>query len=252
MPETLAQVIVREAQARSEANKLVGEIHKLGQKHQLFEGFTKSYEPFSETDQERETGIKRLPPEGNAVQLRAQDMITRFLAEYAPAIDLAAAKDITNTEAFADVSVDGTVLLGRVPVTHILHMEHVLADWAAFIGALPVLDPKEHWSAGAAAGTSQSDPEQSIRAEVRKIPLVLHPPTENHPAQVAVIDETVNAGRWTKVRYSGALPADRKRQLAARVSKLRAAFKAAREEANQVEATSREEAALLANYLLGD
>jgi hypothetical protein len=250
MAQSLGQVIARESMARAEANKQLGVIHKNGQKHQLFEGLRKDYEPFAETDAERESGVKRIPSETKAVQQRAEDMLVQFLAEYAPAIDLAAAKDFGNTEARADVKVDGAVLLGNVPATHLLHMEKVLADWGTFIAGLPVLDPAEHWSPGPDR-VMESEPEVTFRAEVKKVPLVLHSPTDKHPAQVAIIDETVNAGRWTKIRFSGALTAERKRELAQRVSVLVAAFKVAREEANRTEASPKSEAQFLVDYLLG-
>jgi hypothetical protein len=251
MAQSLGQVIARESLARSDANKRLGEIHKNVQKHQLFEGLRKDYEPFSETEDEARTGAKRLPSETKAVQFRGEEMLSRFLAEYAPAIDLAAAKDFGNTEAFADVVVDGTVLLGRLPATHLLHMEKVLDDWATFIAGMPVQDPAEHWSAVRDDGLVESQPEVTIRAEVKKVPLILHEPTDRHPAQVAIIDETVNAGKWTKVRYSGALTAGRKRELAQRAAVLKAAFKVAREEANRTEAQAKVESQFLIGYLLG-
>jgi hypothetical protein len=61
------------------------------------------------------------------------------------------------------------------------------------------------------------------------------PATDKHPAQVEFYHEDVAVGRWDKVKFSGAMPADRKQFLLDRVRQLRDAIKVAREEANSIE-----------------
>lgn len=251
MPQTLGQVIALESGARADANKRLGTLHKAAQKAAQFNGFTDVYSPFSETQQEQESGIKRLPPKGTSVQLRAEDLLADFLREMRTAVNLAHTKDAANCEAKADVTVDGHVLLPDVPATHLLHMEKVLADLGAFIAALPVQDPTEEWLPHA-DGLRRTAETFTVRDEVKKVPLVLHPPTDKHPAQVAVIEETTPVGRWTKVKYTGTLTPDRKRELERRLGALRDAFKTAREQANRmVVPNSRlDEGSVLMSYLL--
>jgi hypothetical protein len=251
MPQSLGQVIALESAARAEANKRLGTIHKSAQKAALFNGFDKTYKPFSETDDEARTGIKRLPPEGSNVQLRAEDILAVFLREMGTAVNLAHVKDAANCEAKADVRVDGRLLLSGVPVTHLLHMEKVLADLGTFVAALPVEDPTEEWLPHT-DGLRRTAEAFTVRNGVKKVPLVLHPPTDKHPAQVAVIEDTIPEGRWTLVKYTAALTPDRKRELERRVSALRDAFKVAREEANRVTVpdSRADEGGILMGYLL--
>jgi hypothetical protein len=252
MPQSLGQVIALESAARADANKRLGMLHKSAQKPALFNGFDKTYTPFSETDDEARSGIKRLPPEGNSVQLRAEGVLGAFLEEMGAAVNLAHAKDAANCTAKADVVVDGNALLRDVPATHLLHMEKVLADLGTFVAALPVEDPTEQW-AGHADGLKRTEETFTVRNVVKKVPLVLHPPTDKHAAQVAAIDETIPEGRWTTVKYTGALSPDRKRELERRVAALKDAFKTAREAANRVEVPNSrtDEAAVLSGYILG-
>lgn len=252
MPQTLAQLVAEESAARAETNKRTGALDKSAQKPHLFSGFTQVYQPFAETDDEQRSGIRRLPPKGNIVQLRAEVMLTSWLDEARRAVNLARYKDDANCLAAADVIVHGDVLLRDVPAAHLLHMEKVLADLGTFISHLPVVNPDNEWHPGP-DGLKRTDEEVTVRDQVKKVPLLLHPPTKDHAAQVAVIDETVPLGRWTKTDYSGALDAGRKRDLELRVTDLRNAFRAAREKANGMEVPNvrPDEAAALFGYLLG-
>jgi hypothetical protein len=250
--QTLGQVIAQESAARAEANKRLGALHKNGQKPALFNGFTNTYAPFAETAQEAETGSKRQPPKGNSVQLKAEGLLASFLGELKDAVNLALLKDQANSSARANVTVDGEVLLRDVPATHLLHMEKVLADLGNFVGALPVEDPTEQWH-DHSDGLRRTGETFTVRDSVKKVPLVLHPPTEKHAAIVQVIEETVPEGRWTTVKYTGALAPDRKRELERRVAVLKMAFRVALEEVNRVvvDGDRVDEAEILSGYILG-
>lgn len=252
MTQTLAQVIAAEAAARALANKELGALDKSAQKADLFNGFTETYRPFSETPQEAESGIKQLPSRGNSVQLVAHAMLEEFLAAMTPAVDLALAKDGANCNARASVTVEGEVLLRDVPATHLLHMEKVLADLATFIGHLPVQDPREAWS-GQPDGTRATGETFTVRDEVKKVSLQLHPGNDKHPPQAAIIEETTPVGRWTKVKHTGALAPEQKRDLVRRVNALRAAFRDALHEANRIAVTEERvsEGAVIAGYIFG-
>lgn len=102
MPQSLGQVIALESAARADTNKRLGFLHKSAQKPALFNGFDKTYRPFAETDEEARSGIKRLPPEGNTVQLRAEMLLETFLREMSAAVNLAHVKDVANCAAKAD------------------------------------------------------------------------------------------------------------------------------------------------------
>jgi hypothetical protein len=252
MAQSLGQLVALETAARTEANKRLGVLFKQAQKPDLFEGFLKKYAPFGETDEERAQLSLQLPDEGKRVQLVAERLLAQFLAEGKQAINLALAKDTANCGAFADVIVEGETILSHVPASHLLHMEKVLADWGAFISALPVTKPTETWLDGE-DGLKETAETFTNRNRVKKIPLPLHPGNEHHAPQVTVIEETVAEGRYTEVKYSGALRPDHKRELERRVAELRSAFKTAREQVNREDAVkvTTDEAAILERYILG-
>ena len=71
----------------------------------------------------------------------------------------------------------------------------------------------------------------------KKVPRVLikYEATEEHPAQTDVWHEDVVVGFWKTIKYSGAVPAQRRKELLNRVETLQRAVKYAREEANSIE-----------------
>lgn len=251
MAQSLGQVIAAEAAARAEANKRGGALRKQGQKQDLFNGFEKTYQPLAEAADGQDQRSLQLPPEGNQVQLRAEELLRSFMDEMHGAIDLAATKDNANCEARADVMIGDVVILRSVPATHLLHMEHVLDDFATFVAKLPVLDPSVHWDLDQGTGLRQSPPTFTNREEVRPEGLIVAPATKEHPAQATTYQVRMAVGRWTTVRWSGALAAERKRELERRVGELKVAFKQAREAANRVLADPVLEAAVLFGYILG-
>lgn len=251
MAQTLGQVIAAEAFARAEANKKAGALAKQGQKPDLFEGFDKTYSPFAEAEQGEDHRALQQPPEGNRVQLRAEELLLAVMSELRPAIDLAAAKDEANCSARGDVVIDGVTLLEQVPATHLLHMEHVLDELSTFVSKLPVLDPKAHWDVDPDTRLRRSGETFTNREEVRPVPLVVIAPTKEHAGTGTTYQERVAVGRWTTVRWSGALPQERKRELERRVAALKVGFKQAREAANRVQAEPADEAGVLFGYILG-
>jgi hypothetical protein len=75
--------------------------------------------------------------------------------------------------------------------------------------------------------------------------------TKEHPAQVQVYMEDVPVGDWTTVKFSGALPATRVREILGRVTALQEAVKFAREEANGAEVADQRAGEAVFRYLFG-
>jgi hypothetical protein len=242
MPRSLGEVVAIEKAARQRANKDTGDIHKTGQKDVVFSGLSRTYAPLADD------GVQ-LPPEGKAVQERAEDLLRQFAAALTPALDLAAAKDEANTQARGDVIVDGNFVLTQVPVSHLLFLEHQLQDVRTFVGALVTTDPAEKWELNAQTALWESAPAGTMRFERREVPLVLHGPTKEHPAQVKTTLVEQAVGTWTAVKFSGALSETRKREVVARVDALLDAVKTARERANQTAAPEVRVGELIFGYL---
>jgi hypothetical protein len=159
--------------------------------------------------------------------------------------------DVGNTEARADVVVDGAAVLQNVPVTYLLWLDKQLTDLRTFVDKLPSLDPSDSWSWDDGRGCYASEPVQTVRS--KKVPRnhVLADATEKHPAQVQVFNEDVPAGTWTTVKLSGALPPAQIREYRSRVVRLQDAVKVAREQANATEVTARRAGEAVLGYLFG-
>lgn len=253
MPRTpsLGQVVAADAQARSITNKETAKLDKAAQKHDLFSGFSKVYTPMQHQE-EGGAPVMVYPPETKLVQFRANELLGQYLGEYREAIDLAASKDAANCSAFADIIVDGNVLVPHVPATHLLHLEKVLDDISTFVLHLPVRPADEVWHADDGHdGLWKTDPKDQFRHDTVWFSLVLIPPGEHTQGQAQPMQRQEPTGTWATTKYSGALTENRKRELLRNVATLKTAVKTAREEANRVEAPAVKEADKLFKFILG-
>jgi len=239
----LNQIIAVEKGVKSTTTRRVTDLHRDVQKDALLSGISRTYQP-------RDEDGDHLPPESTRVQVRAEDVLAEAAQVMTRLFDVTLTKDQANTAARADVSVDGHVLLPKVPVTYLLFLEKQLTDLHTFVAKLPVLDPSEDWSFDEARECYVTTPAKTVRS--RKVPRnhVLAEATPQHPAQVQTYMEDIPAGDWTTVKFSGALPAARVRVLLDRVTALQQAVKYAREEANTTEITDREAGEKVFGYLL--
>jgi hypothetical protein len=227
----LSQIIAVEKGVKSDAARQFTDLHHNVQKAPLLSGISRTYQP-------REDGGDQYPPESTKVQISAEDTLGQAAKVLTRLFDVTLTKDHANTIARADVKVGGSAILKDVPVTYLLFLEKQLTDLHAFVAKLPVLDPAEDWTQeGAPPGCWKSEPVKTVRP--KKIPRnhVLADATQHHPAQVQVFTEDVPVGDWTTVKFSGALPGRRVRELLDRVTVLQQAVKYAREEANGTEVT---------------
>lgn len=222
------QILALEPGVRSRTDKTITELHRKLSKDTLLSGLTREYAP-------RDAEGERLPGERTKVQVKADEALDKAAEAFTEVFDIVATKDYGNTEAKADVVVDGEVLVHQAPATYLLWLEKKLADLHTFVSKLPKLDPAENWTYDPNSGAFRTDTLQSTRT--KKVPRnhVKAEATDRHPAQVDVYYEDVIVGDWKTVKFSGALPADRVQHLLSRVEKVQDAVKAARQQANTVE-----------------
>lgn len=224
----LNQILAIEKGVKNKAHRTKTEAYQTLPKTPLFSGLSKVYTP---RDEEGE----QLPPESQKVQFKSNVLIGEVSEALTRLFDVTATKDLANTDASADIIVDGDVLVPHVPVTTLLFLEKELEDLDTFIGKIPQLDPAQNWTYDQNAGVYKADPVETARS--KKVPKnhVKYEATPEHPAQVEMYYEDIQVGVWRKVEFSGALPADRIAELKTRVDKLRTAVKFAREQANLTE-----------------
>jgi hypothetical protein len=207
-------------------------------------GISRTYRP---RDEEGEA----LPAESTRVQVRAKDILTGLRSALSRLFDVTLTKDVTNGTAKADVFVDGQLIAAAVPATTLIFLEKQLAEFAAFVARLPVLDPSETWTYDDTSDAFRTITTETARA--KKIPRnhVLAEATEKHPAQVQVYMEDIVAGYWATTKFSGALPQKDVTALAQRVAKLAEAVKVAREQANTAAVADAKIGEAVFSYLLG-
>ena len=231
--------------AKTRAHTNVSNLHHQSTKTALYAGQVRTYEP-------REDGGEQRPAESQKVQLRADEVLVELAVQLSRHWDLALWRDEGNTQARADVVVDGHVLLAQVPATYLLFLEKQLNDWRTAVTKLPTLATDQQWSRDEVTGLFKTEPVKS--ASTRKVLRnhTLSPATDKHPAQVKTYEEDVPVGDWTTTRLSGALTVPRQRFLVERLDKLADAVKSARERANLTEVDEVQVAEALFGYLLAE
>jgi hypothetical protein len=226
----LNQVIAVEKGIKSKVTSDVDTIHKSAQKPILFEGMAKTYKKKNDEDQDE------VPAQRQHVQMVAARALADIGLRWRELFDVTAQKDYANCVARASIVVDGQTLLGDVPVTYLLFLEKQLTELYTIVSKFPTLDPSEVWQEDVAQGLWRTEPTLTTRTKKVQRPIVLYGATDKHPAQTQLIVEDIPVGTWETTRYSGALPETEHRRLLARIEKAQHAVKAAREQANMVDA----------------
>lgn len=238
----LNQIIAVEKGVKNQSHTVETDLYHSLQKTALFAGLSRQYTPKDEDGDQ-------LPPERVDVQIKSSDVLKKLTASLTRLIDITATKDAANTEAKADVVVDGEVVAAAVPVTTLMFFEKELEKLEAFIGKFPQLDPASQWTYDPNRGVYAAAPVSTVRT--KKVPRnhVLYPHTVEHPAQVQTFTEDVIVGSWEKIDFSGAMRADDITAIATRLDKLRTAVKFAREEANNIDVVDAHYGANILNFL---
>jgi hypothetical protein len=241
----LNQILAIEKGTKSKAEQELTRAYHQLQKPDLLAGISKTYQPKDEEGDQ-------LPPESKRVQMKAEELLRQVSGYIAELFDVTLTKDVANCGAKADLVVDGQTLLKDVPVTTLLFLEKKLVDIHTFVSKLPTLDPAYDWHYDTAQDCWATEPRQTHRTQKIQRPLVLAPATDKHPAQVQLVTEDVIAGNWTTIGFSGAMQSQRVNQIVARVEKLQAAIKMAREAANSIEAPKQEMGKPIFDYLFSE
>lgn len=238
----LNQIIAIEKGVKARAAEVLTLAYHNLQKAPLLSGIARVYRP-------RDDEGEQLPPESTRVQLRVQDTLVEVEAALTRLFDVVATKDWANTQARADVAVDGVTLVKDAPATYLLFLEKQLVDLGTFVRKLPTLDPAETWEYSDQQDAWATVPVETTRT--RKVPRnhVKAPATDKHPAQVEVYMEDVVVGFWKTTKFSGAVTAAERAKLVERVTKLAEAVKRARETANGTTVTDVTPGAAVLGYL---
>jgi hypothetical protein len=246
MATLLHQVIAAMEGRRNQYNGARTKIYHDAQVAMLFTGEVKAYEP---ADEEGE----RLPDERKNIQQYTADLIAEFTNELVEFVDLTATVDLANTEAQADVIVDGDAILTDVPVTTLMYLAKQLEDLRTFVSHLQTPDTAHQWEFDADANCLRAKhPVKRARTKKTTKPLVLHDGNDKHPPQTTTFEEDVKIGEYTTTYFSSGLPAADKKKYLKRIQTLLDAVKMAREKANQAPAPKAAVGQKLVDFVFGD
>lgn len=239
----LHQLIAVANTRKSDATSEMTKIYQMLQKPDLLAGLTKTYRPANEEGE-------KLPDERINVRFTVEEGLTNVRQTLEMLLNTIGSQELSNTEAKADVMVDGKVLLKDAPVAYLLFLEKQLLNLQNIIGKIPTLDPAHTWELDPSSGYYRSEKQETHRT--KKVPkvVVLHAPTKEHPAQTQLLQEDILAGYWEKYDFSGAVPAMVKNEMLERVKQVQEAVKFAREQANSVEVKDYKSTKLL-EYIFG-
>jgi hypothetical protein len=246
---TLAQLIAVRKGVLDRTESVQTAIYHQTKRPAEFEGFERTYKPLGDDD----TTV--FPPESKRVQVTVDDQLAQLAKLLTRAFNLTATMEAANQQARADVVVDGTTLLKDVPVDFLLYLEKQIVRLRNEFATLPTLSPQVDWGTGPdQTGLWRSQvPEVTISGKKDYVNHVKAWPTKEHPnivPQVDVVQVDRPVGTWTRIGFSGAIPATRKRQILDRLEQLGDAVKKAREKANTVEVTDVDAGTAIFGYLL--
>lgn len=244
MPK-LNQIIAVEKGIKARVHGEFTDLYKAGQRGELFNGFSKTY-------QKKDEASADLPAESKRVQYTTTSVLEQSARILTDLFNITARKDFTNCVAKASVKIDDQVIVKDAPVSYLLFLEKQLTDMRTFIAALPVLDSAEDWTFDSNANLYKTATVSTHRLMKVQKPIVLYPATPEHPAQTQLVTEDVLAGYWNQIKQSGAMPLPEKQELLEKVENLLKAVKQAREEANGTdEVPTPDVGEAVFNYLLG-
>ncbi len=255
MPTYLHQLIAVQRGIDEETAKTLGSVKHLlaiGGEQDPLTGISRTYQPVSDDPADQ------LPPQSRRVQITAAELVGRVDTTLTKMFDVKFTREEGNTAARADVVVDGTTLLTKVPVGYLMFLEAQLTKIVELIDAIPTLNPADNWAGnvtGLREGVWASDARKT--AVPRRVPQVqvLSPAQvidgQKFDPQVRPYETEVTVGWWTTTKYSGQMDPKVQQEMRARAVKVGEAVRQAREAANRLETTNRTAAPLL-SYIFGE
>jgi hypothetical protein len=184
----------------------------------------------------RVEGEEQLKPEGREMRTTVPDRMSYTLGAVIDLMNAQISREMSNTTAFADVTVDGNIVAAHLSAQALLSMETSLKAFRDIVEKAPTLDASIRWEPETTMShVFRSPPEVKVRTKKIEDYKVIVPATKEHPAQVAKATEDRPVGEWTTVKFSGAISAVTKARWLSRLDAHLMAVKQARQRANMAE-----------------
>lgn len=246
----LFEYLVVRDQLKAQTKKLVLDLaNTFEKKRHLFEERRKTFTPATE-------GAPPQVEEQSDIQSTVLGELKWLAGHWLKAIDVARQVEEGNTGARADVVLDdGSVLIANVPATALLELVNRADEIQHLIASVPTLDPSRAFREDAtrAPGIFKAREVSKTRTTKSARHIVVVPPTEHHPAQVAQVVEDIPTGTILEQEWSSLVTPARKSEMLSRAEELRRAVKSALQRANASELTSEPVAGkAIFEYVLGE
>lgn len=247
MPK-LHELLAVEKDRNAVAEKMMGEATKVFEAGTHYHGHVKSWE-YSDENRAIENRTEKKPVDETVP--KKLEWLGQHLAK---ALDLRYQIDLTNAEASANLVLDGVIVAEKVPVSYLLMLETRLARLRSVYSVIPTHAPGVDW---------QPDTDLSKDGDIYKMAapriefltqkvvehIVVVPPTEHHPAQVAAVNKDLRVGKTTTTAYTSTVTPAVKAEMLGRIDTLIAAAKRARQRANETKAPKSKIGAALVSYI---
>ena len=224
--DKLHALLAVEGDVKGKAEKILKETISVFKKKDHFHAKTRHYEPLEE-------GGMEYPDEIKEMVTTVSKKLAYTSKALAKAIDLVYQKETTNSEAKADLIVEGKVLAEGVPATALLSLESRLKAVRAIYDNIPTLSSGEFWEPdGQVPDVHKTRVKVKFKSDKVFTPVIMAPATKEHPAQIKELFKDKPIGKWLETDRSGEWTSTKKSQHLERVDILIAAAKKARQRAN--------------------
>jgi len=202
-------------------------------KGEHFDGLTKTYKPKVE-------GGDKIPDQVKEVVTTVDKKLAYTKGAVIVAIDAQLSKEESNSSGTVNAELKIGDKTFTLSATSLLALEQQLTNIRAVYKTIPTQDPTRIWVEDTSAGTGlfMTAPEELYRTKKEHKPFVKYEATTEHPAQVEVIAEDVQIGKYETTYRTGKISPARKSEMLAKVDGLIDAVKRARAKANQAEVTN--------------
>jgi len=229
----LHEILAVEKDKENVARKLTSESIKTFGKENLFSGSLRELKMFDDAQAFNNTIEKQ---ELTTTVSENLDYLIKPVSEH---WDVVLQKDLTNQVALADIVIDGKTVATGLPATFLLGMEKKLNDFRIMLESIHTLAPGIKWMPDASNAKADvfisANTEKTFKTAKDMEFRTASPATKEHPAQVVPINVTNNVGEFETTKWSGLLTPVDKAEKIARLDKMLAAVKKARQRANNVD-----------------
>ena len=242
----LHQLLAVEPSLRNNAKNIFFEEAKttLEKKQDHFDGLQKIYVAMEE-------GSDQIPPEMKEIVTTVADKINYAKEAVIKALDAEISKEETNASGTvkAELVIDGKSF--ELSATSLMVLERNLENIRGVYKVIPTLDPTKNWEKDTKAGDNlyKTDEEVKYRTAKKNMPLVLAPATDKHQAQVQIVTNDVQVGKYLTTYKSGRITPAQKSILLARIDELILAVKSAKAKANQAQVINKNIGEELFNFI---